>query len=567
MYLRTVTGLVVLAMTAGIALGGTATQYRGPSGENPIAIAGPGVNGAIGSDRLMSKGRDIDGLKRWEFWWEMNRDRFLRLAARRNIGAVSGGAMATVWSGADRNPAWVEESDVRLKVVNVLLRRLGARDQEERAQAAIALGKTRVSAAFGPLRKMFEHGTTSDRRAAAVALGYLGEPVAAPLLAAFVVRAGVDPAERAYAAIGLGLLGAPESVPTLEKVLAQSLAFRGRGIVELEVAAATALGVIGQDRSADLLGRVVVTKNGIAGSVRAAAVVALGRINADRSLPVLLAAVSMGDVELRRAAAQSLGLTGRGDARGRLLTAYLKDPDISVRNFAAMSLARIGGPNVANALIGGLHRTNPKALRGFSAIALGVLGDRRTGPKLRVLLMKPDEKSLLGAASVALGIMGDTGAMPLLRRIVKDPGRNADLRGYAILALAMMGDTTIALSLPGMLEDENGASVRRSAALALGLAHRLRAGPAVLRTLFRDQDDHVRGAVVSSLAILPRRAVLGTLIDVAGESGFSRDMRINAISALGSLSARGRPSAMEKLLDGMNYRSRSDTLAFAARLL
>jgi len=255
----------------------------------------------------------------------------------------------------------------------------------------------------------------------------------------------------------------------------------------------------------------------------------------------------------------------RGDARGRLLTAYLKDPDIAVRNFAAMSMARIGGPNVANALIGGLHRTNSRALRGFSALALGVLGDRRTAPRLRLILTEPDERSLLGATAIALGIMGDEGAIPLLRKIARDPGKSADLRGYATLALSMLGDATTMLALPAALASENDAPVRRSAALALGLAYRLRAGPSVLRTLFFDQDDHVRGAIVNSLALLPRRAVLGTLIDVAEQSGFSRDVRISAIAALGSMAARGRPSPMEKLLNGLNYRSKSDTLAYAVR--
>jgi len=271
MLRRTVTSILVLALGAGIALGGTAAQYRGPTGENPIGIVPPGANGPIGSERLVSRGRDIDGLKRWEFWWELNRDRFLRLAAGRNIGAVSGGAMASIWGGAERHPAWVEEADVRLKVVGVLLRKLKSRDQEERAQAAIALGKTRVSAAFGPLAKMFERGTIEDRRAAAVALGYLGEPVAAPVLAGYVTRSGTLPAERAYAAIGLGLLGAPESSSVLERVLAQSLAYRGRGVVELQVATATALGVLGQERSAGLLSRVASAKNGIDGALRSAA--------------------------------------------------------------------------------------------------------------------------------------------------------------------------------------------------------------------------------------------------------------------------------------------------------
>lgn len=567
MWRKTAITIAMLVIGSGIAIGGTAAQYRGPAGENPIAIAAPSTDGPIGTERLVSRGRDIDGPRRWEFWWELNRDRFLRMAAGRNIGTVSGGAMASIWGGAERQPAWVEESEVRLKIVGALLPRLASRNEEERGQAAIALGKTRVSAAFGPLRKLLENGSPADRRAASLALGYLGEPAAVPLLAGYLSRIGVPPAERAFAAIGLGILGSPESATVLERALGRSLAFRGSGIVELQVAAATALGVLGQDRSADLLARVAGTKNGIDGSVRASALVALGRINAERSLPVLLAGLGAGDVELRRAAAQALGQTRRADANGKLLTAFLKDPDLQVRNFAAMSMARIGGPNVANALLGGLHRTNSRSQRGFVALALGVLGDRRVAPALRKILAGPDERSLLGASAIALGIMGDGGSMPVLRQIARNEARSPDLRGYAVLALAMLGDTTTMLSLPATLQSGGEAPLRRSAALALGLSYRLRAGPAVLKALFTDQDDYVRGAVVNSLALLPRRSVLGTLMDVVKGDGFGTKLRIDAVVALGALAARGRPSPMEELLDGMNYRSTSNTLSVAASLL
>ena len=128
-------------------------------------------------------------------------------------------------------------------------------------------------------------------------------------------------------------------------------------------------------------------------------------------------------------------------------------------------------------------------------------------------------------------------------------------------------EDSLMLNLPATMGGTNEAPLRRSAALAIGLAYQLRAGPAVLRALFTDQDDHVRGAAVNSLALLPRRSVLGTLIDVTKVDGFGEKVRIDAIVALGALASRGRPSPMEELLDGLNYRSASSTLSTAAGLL
>ncbi|MEN8148893.1 MAG: HEAT repeat domain-containing protein [Planctomycetota bacterium] len=555
--------ILVLTLIGGLSLGGTAVQYRGPEGANPYAIAPPTVDGPIGVERLASRGREIEGVSRWEFWWEMNRDRFLRRAAGRNEAALTG--PGTFFAVSDRGPEWIGESDIRLRVVRALLSRLDSRDPEERARAAIALGKTRVSAAFGPLKEMLDDGTRSDRRAAALALGLLGEPVAAAELARFAGRPGVAPSDRAHAVLGLGLLGAPEGVPVLEKLLKESLSHRGRGITDFQAATATALGLLGQKSSADLLARVAGSRRGVDSDVRAAALVALGRINADGVVKVLARGLEDGAADVRRAAAGALGVTGRADARAHLLKAYREDPDVSVRSLAGMSMARIGGPNVGNALLGGLHRTNPRALRGFSALALGVLGDRRFAPKLRGLATAKDEKSLAGAAAVGLGILGDAGAVPYLRRVARDESKDPDLRGYATLALAMLGDRSTLRLLPARLGASNDADLRRSAALSLGLAGHMPSGPAILRTLFTEADGAVRGAVINSLSLLPRRAVLGTLVDVATGTGFSADRRIDAITALGSLASRGRPSPFEAMLDGVNYRSLTASLGHAVR--
>ena len=88
--------ITMLALTVAVApvFGATSRQYRGPTGENPRGVQAPG-NGLIGSARLSSKSRQVEGNGRWEFWWEINRDRFLRSALQRNSRDLAGDATFT----------------------------------------------------------------------------------------------------------------------------------------------------------------------------------------------------------------------------------------------------------------------------------------------------------------------------------------------------------------------------------------------------------------------------------------------------------------------------------------
>jgi len=554
--------LIAVAATllaASTAMAGTAAQYRGPANESPRGLTGPG-DGVIGSERLVSRSRQVEGLTRWEFWWEMNRERFLRMAFLANGRTVSDEAVAS-FVAAPSPADQVTGDQVKLRIVPAVVARLKSRDPQERSLAALSLGEARVSAAFGPLHKMLSNGSPGDRRAAAIALGLLGEPLAAPALHELVGRRGVAPAERAYAALAIGFLGDAASAPVLRTALKESLKHRGAGMAEFQSACATGLGMLKDRASIPMLSKVARRRANRADIVRPAAICALGRIGDSASVPLILPLMEDGDVEVRRATAQALGVLAEAQAKPSLLRAFESDGDISVRNFAALALARIGGPDVDKALLAGLSIRNPKAVQGFSALALGLTGRPEHAPRLRSILNQNQESSLMSAAAIALGLLRDSVSWPALRAIAGDRTRNPELRGYAILSLAMQGDPVTRGRLRVFARETGAIHVRRSATMAMGLYEDGAASRSLLASLFEETDPWVRGAAISALSLKARSAALDPLLGILESRGFSKVAKKDALAALGVMARGGRPSAIEDLAANVNYRSMSDAVA------
>ena len=138
----------------------------------------------------------------------------------------------------------------------LLLPLLRDRDEFVRRETAYALGKIGSAAGVAELSRILETDRSpAVRGAAAVALGQIADPVAAPALAASltrriratgffnrILRRRVEEDEfvRRSAAVGLGRIGRREAVPVLIEVLSDA---RQPGDVRRE--AARALGLIG----------------------------------------------------------------------------------------------------------------------------------------------------------------------------------------------------------------------------------------------------------------------------------------------------------------------------------
>ena len=343
------------------------------------------------------------------------------------------------------------------------------------------------------------------RRAAAEALGEIGDAAAVPGLLAALRDADAD--VRREAAWALGRIGDAAAVPGLLAALRDADA-------DVRWAAAAALGRIGD--AAAVLGLVAALRDADE-RVREAAAWALRKIGDAAVVPGLLAALRDADADVREAAAWALGKIGDAAAVPGLLAA-LRDADADVREAAARALGEIGDAAVVPGLLAALRDADER-VREAAAAALGQIGAPAV-PGLLAALRDADWNARRAAAE-ALGQIKDATSVPKLLEVLdgsevisryalaKVRERVSELLYRMIERVAVEDrdhydpEKTLvqigALAVPGLLAALGNADwrVRRAAAWVLGQI----GAPAVpgLLAALRDADWRVRQAAAWAL--------------------------------------------------------------------
>jgi HEAT repeat protein len=188
------------------------------------------------------------------------------------------------------------------------------------------------------LLDLLHNPSVEMRRTAALSLGKIGRPEAAPGL----IQSLKDPDAlvRQYSAWALGNLGedvteqaGPPLVSLLEDPSPGVRAAAGQGIGQLRAS----------EQVVRLLMRAAQHRDP---EVRLASIRALAWLEARPAYPVLLAALEDPEARVRQAAIAALGELG-DDRSVRFIAERLhKDPDPAVRSEAAFRLGKLGGPAV-----------------------------------------------------------------------------------------------------------------------------------------------------------------------------------------------------------------------------
>ncbi len=289
-----------------------------------------------------------------------------------------------------------------------LVRACYAPDGDLRAVALSNLGLQRVRAAVEPALYNLGSDPSSQKGAAIVALGYIGDRRAVPLLIPFLKIKG----NREAAATSLGLLRDPRAVDPIVATLSVS-----------------------EKR------------------YRNAAILALRRIGAP-AFPALVRELSSSDLLLREAAAGALIGSASPAVNGPLMAA-LKDADPDVRASAATALGWQGNLAALPALVGALSDRSWQVVDS-SVSALGAIGTTGSEALLGVLRSRGEDLTVSYQVARALAAMGRP-VVPKLISALSDPSPN--VQKWSAVALGEIGDPQAVSALQG-LESKAGPDVR-----------------------------------------------------------------------------------------------------------
>jgi HEAT repeat protein len=563
------------------------------SGTTPsTSVKGPGAKAA-----------SVDGPILWSWWWEHNKDRFLARATER--GKVNAGSIA-YWFGAgakypprDINPV----SDAqRHRIYVSLVKRLGDNSVGVRSAACIALGRLKfieadekekqASAADDKVtdnmcaRSLLEVvRKTKDaevRASALLGLGMTGDAKACQALLRMYDKE-IPTESKGFALIAFGLARSPDAIGLLVETLPKSATESAK--FETEIASVHALGLYGPafveeirkhksaDGSEDGITRLehLASKSSRAEAVRVQAITALGRLQTElgtvkkdstnKSLAVRWAAIlALAEYSSDEDAAR--------DAAKQLTTKAYKG-DQQTKNFcilAAGDLAgRLDGNSKARAetleWLRGKKQLdgNDNYARACSALALGLANDQTAVPAIADLLESTTiDDYVAGACSVALGLLKAADhADQILKRVVKSSFK-PDAKGYGLVGLALMGDTTRVDEITDMTRGTPQREIDRQAPLALGVLGDRRHSRA-LTGYFKTKPKTNRQVPVSNavfgLAWIRDGSSVDELLKLA-DSGPDPEVRGLATIALGYIGSPERVSALTRCFENTTFRNR-----------
>ena len=280
--------------------------------------------------------------------------------------------------------------------------------------------------------------------------------------------------------------------------------------------------------------------------------------------------LNAGPYSLCVAAVQALGEIE--DQRAiRLLLKALKSNDSAVCVAAVDSLARVGGAQASEPLIGMLQHKNGQ-VRVAAVEALGSLGVAASAAPLRALLSDPVWE-VRRAAVETLGRLKDERAVESLTHTLAD--KDADVREATAIALGALSDRRAIGPLVLALKDQTS-GVRRIAAAALSridenwsASAEARAAVEELKPGLYDRDPDVRyfvgqllvslgaaepeaaretGAEEMSASTVEKRRKLAVSLFLAILCDPDRDLRQAAADALGRLGERRAEHALARTL-------------------
>lgn len=499
---------------AGGGVGGPSGPSNGnPNGPYTPGVGGPGVPGQGAGTGSFTPGSDggASDFTQWSFWWEFNKEPYLRLKAHvRKLGLVSG---SDEWflgnkSKVDGNDSLAPtEQQVREQIVPALIEALEKETNNDIVTgcmiALAKIGDAPSESGQSRFEEIFKRFLTDKnqevRETAAVALGILADSrllrtlelllLDDPEGRKLVAQPEVDYRTRSFAAYGLGLIGArtgsDDDRQRIVEILRKTLESESTRTRDLKVSCVIALGLVPVEGSRAQLIDFLLSflrderqEQLVRAHCPAALVRLLPGLPAD-ALAVyrqkiaedLLERISPGrkeKVEVVQSAVLALGSLGTNDGadpldrkiRAALAAAPRELSDQQARFFALISLAKVGGTTSPLA-------SDPQA--GIDEASKALLAQLADG--------KAPTKAWAGLACGVLGakladtqlVSPRTAVLEQAVRTTLDEERDPQRVGALAISAGIMGDIEAMPILVGRLQSEKDETARGYVAVGLGL--------------------------------------------------------------------------------------------------
>jgi HEAT repeat protein len=422
-------------------------------------------------------------------------------------------------------------------------------NRDVRAGAATALGKlgrNNETVRAGLQRAMADR-YAEVREAAVLALGMVRAVTTTPRVRKILLDRREDKGMRVFSAVSLGLMGEEANLPCLERITRDT-----DEKSDVRAAAILALGLIGNDRGAWTLLPILLGNGNEA--YQAFAVSALAKIG-KRSLRFRSgrreASIDLVQLferqlvrkttrtEVRRALALALGSFGdETTSIDALERAYKYDRDEGVKGFALLSLARLrkdaGRRHGADEFLCRAVRSERDAVvRGFATLAAALNGGVEAAPCLLDVFLRDGHPDVRAAAALGLGLLKHQPALPHLGREVENPRTGGEARGFACVAIGLIGGREAVPYLRSIIEEVEVPYLKWAASTGMALMGDRSVIPTILQRT-GDRNQVTRRAMVHSLQYFRDPSTVRPLIELSRRER-NEQVRLLIVMTLGAI--------------------------------
>lgn len=288
-------------------------------------------------------------------------------------------------------------------------------DEEVRAYAVSALGKTGARACVKQVRALLVTEDDQIRRSAALALGRIATRTDTDAIEALGERAGEDRDRivRHFATLSLGMIGGPKAFQLLQKHY-DTANKEARGFFLL------AYGLSKEPGAGEIL--VTVLKTDADPMMSAAAALALGLLEDEAHAPAIREAFEQAKSwTLMQTCMLSLALLNDEPSAGRIEGILVARRQPEVRTAAAVAFALLRQWSALPVLMGILREEKSiVTLTSISQVMGFLASEKAVEPLLELYRDKDLQRQARAFALVAIGALGDPEEMPLLVRLAFD---------------------------------------------------------------------------------------------------------------------------------------------------